>query len=149
VVASAALIVSLAVSFGTPAHGQILGATVSGNSLSTSVNLLGLSAQLTLSFENVTGLSLSSLGLSAQLVNPYSPALLGRLPAGVIPALPLMLRIEPPSSGPLAFHGIWTLDLHTENLFYVPGTPLRLYSAPLGGDFNDLTVAMGPGSYRA
>jgi hypothetical protein len=145
VIACAVLIVSLAL----PARGQILGATVNGNTVSTSVWLLGLGAQLTVSFEDVTGLSLGSLGISAQLVNTYSPALLARLPAGVVPALPLLLRIEPPAASPLAFHGIWTLDLHTENLTFYVGTPLRLYTAPIGGRFDDMTVAMGPGSYRA
>jgi hypothetical protein len=62
---------------------------------------------------------------------------------------PVLLRIEPPASGGLAFRGITTLEIHTHNLGYVTGSPLRIFSAPLGGPFKDITVAMGPGSYRA
>lgn len=135
-----------------PAAGQsIINTTISGNSISLTVSLpLGLgSTDVTLSFEEVTGLSLANLGLSAQLVNPLSPALRSRLPGSVLPALPLVLRIEPPASGSLTFHGVTSIGLHTTSLHYVPGTPLRLFSAPLGGAFEDVTAGMGPGSYRA
>lgn len=134
-----------------PAAGQgIVNPTISGNSISVTVSLPGgLGADLTLSFEEVTGLSLANLGLSAQVINPLDPLFLARLPASVAPALPVLLRIEPPVTGALSFTGIATLDLHTHNLHYVPGSPLRQFSAPLGGKFEDVTVAMGPGSYRA
>lgn len=135
-----------------PAAGQsIINTTITGNSVSLTVSLpLGLgSTDVTLSFEEVTGLTLSNLGLSAQLVNPLSPSLLSRLPGSVAPALPLLLRIEPPASGALTFHGVATIGIHTTSLHYVPGTPLRLFSAPLGGSFEDITADMGSGSYRA
>src|SRR5689334_14022949 len=135
-----------------PAAGQlIVNPTITGNTVSVSISLpLGLGgADLSLGFEQVTGLSLANLGISAQLVNPLSPSLRARLPTSVSPALPLILRIEPPSSGSLAFHGMATIDFHTTLLHYVPGTRLRLFSAPLGGPFEDVTSAMGSGSYRA
>jgi hypothetical protein len=128
----------------------IASATVSGSSISVTVALPGgLGADLTLSFEDVSGLSLASLGVSARLINPLDPVLLARLPGGVAPALPVMLRIEPPLTGPLTFTGIASLEIHTHNLLYTAGCPLRLFSAPVGGAFQDITVAMGPGSYRA
>jgi hypothetical protein len=128
-----------------PAAGQGI-ATVNGNSITVTV-VPG--TQLTLSFEEVTGLSLANIGLSTQLVNPNDPALLARLPGGVTVALPLLVRIQPPPAGGLAFRGIASVQLHTENLQYIPGTPLRLFHAPPGVAFEDITAAMGPGSYRA
>lgn len=118
----------------------------SGNSIS--VSLLG--TDVTLSFEDVSGLNLLSLGLSVHLVNPLDPAFRARLPAGTgLSALPLILRIEPPAWGGLSFRGVSTLDVHTHLLPWAPTTPLRIFAAPLGGTFRDTTAAMGPGSYRA
>jgi hypothetical protein len=103
-----------------------------------------------LRFEEVTGLNLLSLGLSVQLVNPLDPAFRARLPAGAgLSALPLLLRIEPPSWSGLSFRGVVSLDIHTHLLPYLPASPLRIFSAPLGGQFRDITADMGPGSYRA
>lgn len=132
---------------------QIAGAGVSGSSVSIAVPLSlpgGLAADLTLSFEQVAGLSLESLGLSAHVIDPNDLALLVRLPGGSIPTgFPVLLRIEPPATGGLSFNGIVRLEIHTGNLHYVSGSPLRLFAAPLGGPFHDITVDMGAGSYRA
>lgn len=134
-----------------PAAGQgIVDATVSGSSVSATVSLPGgIGADVSISFGEVTGLSLESLGLSAELANLLDPAFRARLPNGVLPALPLLLRIEPPANGGLSFSGVAEIDIHTHNLNFVIGTPLRFFSAPLGGKFEDVTTAMGPGSYRA
>jgi len=135
-----------------PAYGQgLIGGTVSGNSISVTVSVPGgYSADVKVSFEQVVGLSLTNLGLSAQLINPNDPVLRARLPStSVAPALPILLRIEPPITGALSFNGIATLEIHTHNLQYTSGSTLRLYSAPLNGAFKDITVAMGSGSYRA
>jgi hypothetical protein len=141
------VVLALILSSALPSQAQIL--TLSGKSISLAVSLPGgIGADVSLSFEDVTGLNLLTLGASAQLINPNDPALLARLPASVTPALPLLLRIEPPLSGPLSFRGISTLEIHTHNLVYVPTTPLRLYHAPLGGRFEDMTAFMGSGSYR-
>src|SRR5262245_62092956 len=99
-----------------PAAGQV--ATVNGNSISITISRLGVSVDLTLTFEDVTALSLANLGLSAQLVNPLDPALRARLPQGTTVALPLLLRLEPPVSGGLSFRGVTTIDIHTQNLVY-------------------------------
>ena len=134
-----------------PAAGQgIISSTISGDSIEVSVALPGgIGADVTLSFEEVTGLDLANLGLSAQLANLLDPAFRARLPNSVLPVLPLLLRIEPPANGALTFSGVAEIDIHTHNLSYVPGTPLRFFSAPLGGKFEDVTAAMGSGSYRA
>ena len=134
-----------------PAAGQgILNPVISGDSISVTVSLPGgIGADVTLRFEAVSGLSLANLGLSAELVNTLSPTFRSRLPASVLPALPLLLRIEPPEEGSLSFSGVAEIDIHTHNLLYVPNTPLRFFSAPIGGKFEDITAAMGSGSYRA
>ncbi|MEA2560611.1 MAG: hypothetical protein QOH06_2115 [Acidobacteriota bacterium] len=134
-----------------PAAGQgIVNSTISGNSIEITVALPGgLGADVSISFEEVTGLSLANLGLSAQVANTLSPAFRARLPNGVLPVLPLLLRIEPPASGGLSFSGVTDIDIHTHNLLFAVGTPLRFFSAPLGGKFEDVTAAMGAGSYRA
>jgi len=139
---------ALLLSVAAPVAGQGL-INLSGNSISITISRPGLlGTEVSLSFEDVTGLNLLSLGLSVQVVNPNDPALQARLPAGVTAALPLLLRIEPPRLGGLSFRGIATLQIHTELLQYVPGTPLRLYHAPLGGQFEDMTAFVGAGSYR-
>jgi hypothetical protein len=140
-----AAFLALALIAALPAAGQ------SGNSISVAVSLPGdLGGDLTLSFEEVTGLSLANLDVSAEVINPNDSALRARLPSTlVVPALAILLRIEPPAAGSLSFTGIATLEIHTHNLQYTPGSTLRLFSAPLGGAFEDITVGMGAGSYRA
>jgi uncharacterized protein DUF6689 len=128
----------------------IASATISGNTVTARVSLPGgLGADVDLSFGNVSGLSLANLGLSAALVNPFDPAFFSRLPSGSVLALPVVLRIEPPVAGGLAFHGVSSLSIHTENLQYTVGTPLRLFAAHAGESFKDITNGMGAGSYRA
>ena len=122
---------------------------ISGNTATATVSLpVGLSADLTLTFEQATNLGTSSLGLSAAAVDAL--ALAGRLPANVsLPgAFPVRVTVEPPGIGGLTFDGVYTLALHTVNLQYTSGTPLRLYAAHGGGSFEDITDSMGAGSYR-
>jgi hypothetical protein len=134
-----------------PAAGQgLVGTTIDGNTVSVTVSLPGgIGADVTLGFEEVTGLSLQNLGLSAYLANPLSLGFLSRLPSGTVIALPLVLRIEPPPAGGLTFKGVASLGLHTHNLGFGINTPLRLFAAPLGGKFEDVTAGIGAGSYRA
>jgi len=138
---------TLVLAAAVPAAGQ--GISLSGNTITITISKPGgLGADLSLTFEDVTGLSLANLGLSVQVVNPLDPALRARLPGAAI-GLPLLLRIEPPVSGGLSFRGIASFDIHTHNLLYFPGSPLRLFTAHEGGMFEDFTAAMGAGSYRA
>ncbi|MGH8496349.1 MAG: DUF6689 family protein [Gammaproteobacteria bacterium] len=124
-------------------EGNILEATIQASNV--------LSAELTVGFENVVGLSAESLGLSAVVLNPLDAVLLQRLGNAAISiprGFPVLVRIEPPAAGGLSFSGIATIELYTHNLQYEADTPLRLFSAPAGGAFVDVTSFIGNGSYR-
>lgn len=147
---SVLLILALCAALPAAGQGTVGTPTISGNTISLNVSVTGgYDADLTLSFEDVQGLSLTNLGLSVHLISLTDSTLLARLPSSVVPALPLLLRIEPPATGTLSFEGVASLELHTEDLQFTAGTPLRLFSAPLNGTFKDITADMGAGSYRA
>jgi hypothetical protein len=125
---------------------------ISQNHVTASVELPGdLKADLDLSFEQALGLSAESLGLSARVIDPADLSLIARLPtsSSVPVGFPVLIAIEPPASGPLAFSGIVAIDLHTHNLAYTPNSPLRLYAAEAGKKFQDITTSTSLGSYRA
>ena len=124
--------------------------TVNGSTATTTVALGDLRLDVSITFEQVVGLTPSSLGLSARLVTPAE--LVGRFgdpDIALAAGLPLVVRIEPPASSGLSFSGVAAIDVHTHDLEFVPDCPLRLYKAPLGGTFVDITESMGQGSYRA
>jgi hypothetical protein len=127
--------------------------TVDGDTVHLTISLPGgLTASLSLVFEDVVGLNLGNLGISTRLINPFDLAILTRLQGllgSLLPGFPLLLRIEPPASGGLAFSGVVSFEIYTNLLHYTPGCPLRLFAAPLGGPFVDVTTNMGAGSYRA
>jgi hypothetical protein len=129
--------------------GGVVELEVSGNRAEATLSLLGLGLDFTLEFEDVSGLTAGNLGLSAQLVSVTD--LLGRLESGTLLSggLPLLVTLEPPAAGGLSFHGTATVDVHTHVLHFLPGSRLRLFKAPLGGAFVDITESMGAGSYRA
>ena len=119
----------------------VAGVVVAGNELRAQISLPGgIGADLTLAFEQVVGLTPANVGLNASLVSPLDTTLLARLTQAAVPgAFPLLIRIEPPADGGLSFSGPVTISLHTHNLPYLPGTLLRLYAAPLGGPFEDIS----------
>jgi hypothetical protein len=129
---------------------------IAGNEVTASLDLVGISADLSLSFEQSVGLTASNLGLSAQLVDLHDLALALRLPSGglggalgALPGLfPVLVRVRPPAAGGLSFSGLYTLGLHVYNLEFTANCPLRLFSAADGGPFQDITASMGTGSYR-
>ncbi len=128
--------------------------TVQGNKVEAVINLTGnVSADLTLTFQNSVGLTADNIGISAQLIDITDLNLLNRLPdslnTNLLAAFPMLITIEPPSNKGFAFSGLATVDIHTHNLEYLPGTPLRFFKAPLNGQFEDVTATMGSGSYRA
>lgn len=110
-------------------------------------------ADLTLTFDDATGLSASSLGISAQLVSLTNPTLLSRLPDQSLvqldPSFPLLVTIEPPTLGGLSFHRTVRVEVHTHALAYTAGSDYRLLKAPIGGNFRDITDEVAPGSVRA
>lgn len=121
---------------------------IDGNQARVDVALGSASATLTIRFENVVGLSAENLGISVQLVDPLAPGFVNRLGTGVsLPAaFPLVVKISPPANGGLSFSGVVAVELYTHNLQYTIGSPLRLYSAPDGGTFSDVTTFVGSGS---
>ena len=136
-----------------PAHAAngIYDVQIAGNEARVDVALGSASATLTIRFENVVGLTAENLGLSAQLVDPLAPGFVGRLGSGVsLPAaFPLVVKIAPPAGGGLSFSGVVSVELYTHDLQYTIGSPFRLYSAPDGGSFSDVTTFVGSGSIRS
>ncbi len=135
-----------------PAHAGVVDVTVDGDSLALQVRLPGVGADVTVSFEQVVGLSPENLGISAELLGPVELSqIASRLPSSLVSVptgFPLLLTLEPPPSGGLSFSGVVTIELYTHDLVYVPGSPLRLFSAPLDGPFRDITESASAGSYR-
>jgi hypothetical protein len=108
-------------------------------------------ADLSLRFDDATGLSAANLGISAQTINIHDAALLARLPSSLtsIPsALPVLITIEPPVTGSLVQHRVTHVEVHTHALAYVAGSPLRVFKAQIGGPFRDITESVQPGSVR-
>ncbi len=126
---------------------------VSGDTATIHVGGSGQSlADITLTFDDASGLTPASLGVSAQLVSLADPQLLARLPSldtTLDGALPLLVTIEPPTLGGLSFERTVRVDLHTHALAYTVGSSYRLFKAPLGGAFRDITDEIAPGSVRA
>lgn len=110
-------------------------------------------AEVTLTFDDATGLTPSSLGVSAKLVDIADPTLLSRLPDPSLTkldsALPLMITIEPPATGGLSFRRSGRFELHTHALAYSLGSNYRVLKAPVGGSFRDTTEEIAQGSVRA
>lgn len=126
----------------------------SGNTANVVIGLPGRTlAEVSLAFEDVSGLNASSIGVSAERVSISDPALLARLPNINLlqpsASLPVLITIEPPSQGGLSFRGTGRLEVHTHALAYTVGSSFRLLKAPLGGAFRDITDEIAQGSVRA
>lgn len=137
----------------TAAQASIDAFKIDGNEASASISLPGgIGAELVIRFESVIGLSAEALNLSAELIDPLSPDVLGALPndaAVSIPsAFPVLLVVAAPASGGLAFEGLVEIELYTRNLHYSPDTTLRLFSSSEGQPFRDITDTVAAGSYR-
>lgn len=115
-----------------------------GQSINIPVVLPGVLGDLTVSLEGATGLSLLNLGVSLQIISPLNPSLRARLPqtASIPFGLPLLVKIEPPLNGGLAFHGVATVQL----LSLLTPRSARMYAASSGGSFQDITTVSS--SYR-
>ena len=147
------LAVALVLWAGPAAATGIVGAKVEGDTLAAKIRLPGgVGADLSVSFEQVVGLSAENLGLSARLLDVADLALIAnRLPSTLVSVptgFPVLLTIEPPDTGGLSFSGLVTVELYTHALTFLPGCPFRLYAAPLGGAFTDITESNAGGSYR-
>lgn len=124
--------------------------TIIGNRAIAQINLLAYSIELILDFESPINLNTWSLGIGASIVDPLDPAFLARLtdPLGLGVPLPLMVSVEPPVAGGLAFSNAVSVELHTHQLEYAQNSPYRLYKAPAGGVFHDITSDVLQGSVR-
>lgn len=127
---------------------------IAGNTAHARIGLASNpAAELILNFDDASGLSAASLGISAELVGLQDPVLLARLPdpglTSIPSALPVLITIEPPLLGGLSFRRVVTAEIHTRLLEYSAGTPFRVFKAPLDGDFRDITREVLPGSVRA
>jgi uncharacterized protein DUF6689 len=152
---SVAVLLALAALLPAAAAAQLLTAgpkvTIDGNRATVTLAAGGVSVDLAITFEQVVGLTAANLGISARVASPAELA--GRLPDGALTSLPagfpLMVTVEPPSSGGLSFSGVAGVEVHTHDLSFTADSPLRLFKAPVGGAFADVTESMGMGSYRA
>ena len=126
---------------------------ISGNSLTAKIQLPGgVSADLSITFEQVVGLNANALALTATLLNPTDPSILSRLPDPKVTlptAFPVLVTVQPAAGSGLSFEGVYKLSVDTPNLTLVTNSPLRLFRAPAGGAFADMTGSLEVGSVRA
>ena len=129
---------------------------VAGNTATVQVGNVGIDghplADLSFTFDDVDGLTAQSIGVSAQLVDLADPLLRARLPdlqSLNLDGLPVLVTVEPPRLGGLSFRRSGRFELHTHLLTYAPGSFYRVFKAPLGGRFRDVTDEIAPGSVRA
>mgnify|MGYP000087110894 FL=1 len=126
--------------------------TITGNravaTIEVSVLGLGLvTIEMILDFDQPVNLTASSLGISAGLTSVLD--LVGRIDLlRVQLALPIMITVEPPAGEGLSFANVVAVELHTEALSFLPLSVFRLYKAPIGGTFFDITDDVLPGSVR-
>ena len=110
-------------------------------------------ADLTFTFDDASNLDPASLGVTAQLVDLADATLLARIgQRGLLQvpsALPLLVTVSAPASGGLNFRRTGRFELHTHLLPYSIGSNLRVFKAPIGGRFVDVTEEVAPGSVRA
>lgn len=152
-------LLSLALVLGHPAaFAQSLPVSVdiAGNTATVEVGTVGIDghllADLSFTFDDVDGLTAQSLGVSAQVVDLSDPLLRARLPdlqLANLDGLPLLITVEPPRLGGLSFRRSGRFEIHTHLLAYSPGSFYRVFKAPLGGQFRDVTDEIAPGSVRA
>lgn len=128
--------------------------SVSGNHATASIGLPhSPAAEFSIAFDDATGLTAASLGLSARTVSLGDAALLARLPDADLTQLsasfPVLISVAPPSNGGLSFNRTWNAEIHTHLLPYTAGSLLRVFKAEPGGVFRDITHDIQPGSVRA
>jgi hypothetical protein len=108
-------------------------------------------ADLSIRFDEATGVTAANLGIRAETVSVSSPALLSRLPSNLTSlssSFPVMITVEPPVSGSLVQKRVTHVEVHTHLLSYAAGSRFRLFKAQIGGPFRDITESVQPGSVR-
>ncbi len=138
----------------TLAHSLVLGlqsAQGGMSGFSRVVEVGGQTVEVAVRFEESFDVDPAGLAFAAELLDDvHDPALLARLPPGVhVPEeFPVLLRVTPDAAREQAFSGIYEIELRTEDLAFVGDSPLRLFKAPDGGAFEDITLSLGLGSFR-
>jgi len=152
---------------------------IDGDTAHATISLTGnngvtYDADVTIIFDTPENLTAQSLNLTAEVVDPA--AIQPRLPPGlcvlvilcdppsVDPAFPVMITVEPidfpwlfysgfdqneDGSGDLSFRNTYQFEVHTHDLPYTEGSLYRLFKAPVGGSFEDVTTDVLQGSMRA
>jgi hypothetical protein len=111
-------------------------------------------AVFTIEFDNPRNLTESCLGLSADVLDATEIANIeSRLPDALIqsidPNFPVRVTVEPSPACGLAFDNEVKVEMHTTELTYASFSPYRLFKAPVGQPFFDITSAVVSGSVRA
>jgi len=159
----------------TAAPAQVV-VTVDGDTAHADISLTNGSgdiyeAEVTIVFDTPVNLSPESLHITAEIIDPAG--IDGRLPpndllcglggVAVDPAFPVMITVEPPdipwlfatgfdgggASGGLQFLNTYSFEIHTHDLFYEPNSHYRVFKAPIGDAFSDITDDVQAGSVRA
>lgn len=132
---------------------------ISGNVVLAEISLPAgapdpVEATLRLEFQQPQNLTVACLGISADLLDAATIAMLDARfpdPAGleIDPDFALRVTVEPPPGCGLTFVNEVQFELTTVELVYGAFSPYRLLKAPLGGPFADVTAAIEEGSIRA
>jgi hypothetical protein len=123
---------------------------IDGNVVEADFAVKSSSGTLTIRFESVSGLTVQSLGLSIEALDPESKQVLRRLMPGIsIPMkFPVQIRIDPPAGDGLSFTGVVTVEIYTHDLQLAADSKYRMLSAPHDGTFVDVTQSVSAGSIR-
>lgn len=122
-----------------------------GFSAQVQVNSL-IELELHVRFEEAIGVSAENFDLNFQIVSPLNLSVTNRLSGSLVSLptdFPVLITIKPKEDKGFSFSGVAEIEVYTKNLHYIPGSPLRLFHSSNGGQFRDITVTTGAGSYRA
>lgn len=164
----------LFMALGAAASAQVV-VTVDGDTAYATISLTDnngttYNADVTIVFDTPQNLSPESLNLTAELVDPGQ--IQSRLPGNDVlcgggvqmdPDFPVMITIEPhdvswlfqsgfdggAAGGGLQFLNTYAMEIHTHDLVYQPNSTYRVYKAPIGQNFYDITNDVQAGSVRA
>jgi hypothetical protein len=138
------------------AHAQVV-VTINGDTARADITLAApggpYTAELTLEFRDPVNLSAACLGISAVALDAAGIAAANaRLPSPTLeidPAFPVVITVEPPAACGLSFRGEYRVELRTANLVFNAPSVYRLYKAPIGTSFVNITSGVVAGSVRA
>lgn len=112
---------------------------------------MGRKLTVRLAFGGRQALDLEQLDIHAEDVDPKDPKLLARIPNGVtIPEeFPVLIHVDPGSNDEQAFRGNVSYEVETDDIDFLTSLDARLFKAPDGEAFEDITRTYGLGSFRA